>query len=340
VFTGAGAFILLQFGFGLAANHSRLISDPLYADKEARLALLERSAPSARSVVVLGSSRTLNGFAAGRTTEALSNAHVPAVAYNFGVPGAGPITQAVYLRRLMDAGHRPAVLFAEVMPALFAESPLAPAESALLQADRLTRTEIELVVERYSFPGDVFRARRASANHWPLSVHRFKLLSRLEPDSVPGESRIHAGRAADDHGWLPPKPNIAPDPEAFNRAASDYGPALRDFQPGAPQALALRDTLLLGREHGVTVALVLMPEAAAFRALASDPGRARLSAFLAAICSEFGCRLIDAREWVADDGFLDGHHLTRAAAITFTDRLTAEAITPLVRGALAPGRAP
>ena len=41
--------------------------------------------------------------------------------------------------------------------------------------------------------------------------------------------------------------------------------------------------------------------------------------------------MIDAREWVPDVGFSDGHHLLPAGATTFTDRLGREALIPLLR---------
>ena len=327
---GAVAYALLHFGLALAAARSPLISDPFYADKEVRLAALERSAPGAPVVVALGSSRTLNGFAAGRIGPATTAAGFPVAAYNFGIPAAGPITQSVYLRRLLADGHVPNVLLFEVMPPLFADDPNWPPESALLLGDRLTWAEIDLVVDRYAFPAEMVRARRAAADYRPWDMHRFKIMSRLDPEGLPGESRCHSGRAADAHGWFPAL-LPAPAPKAFEYAANSYRAVLRDWKPGPAPTRALRDILELCRERGITVALVLMPEGSQFRALSPEPARERLNAFLAGVRTEFGCPLIDAREWVPDDGFVDGHHLLRPAAIAFTDRLTAEAILPLLR---------
>jgi hypothetical protein len=125
-------------------------------------------------------------------------------------------------------------------------------------------------------------------------------------------------------------------PGAFTRTAAHYGPSLADWNPGPAPARALRDTLALCRDRGIAVGLLLMPESSAFRALYSEPVRERLNAFLAGVCAEFGCPLIDAREWVDSAGFSDGHHLLRAAGVAFTDRLTTEAILPLLRQRRAP----
>jgi hypothetical protein len=334
VLAGAGAFVLFQVGLVLAAERSRAISDPYFADREERLTELERAAPGAPVVLVLGTSRTLGGFASGRVGPAATVAGTPAVAFNFGVPGAGPITQSVYLGRLL-AGHAPSVLILEVLPSLFADLPDRPQEANLLLADRLTWAEIDLVTSRYAFPVESTRARRAAADRCPWDAHRFKIMSRLEPEAIPGESRLNSGRSADAHGWHPSMAP-APDRKAFERIAPPYRAALHDWKPGPAPTLALRDAITMCRERGITVALLIMPESSEFRALYSPPVRESVNAFLAGVCAEFDCPLIDAREWTPDDGFVDGHHLLRPAALTFTDRLTTEAILPLLQKRRAP----
>jgi hypothetical protein len=335
VFVGAAAYALFHLGLSLAANRVPLVFDPFYADKETRLTAVEHASPGAPVVLVLGSSRALNGIAADRIGPGTTAGGAPAVAYNFGVPAAGSITNLVYLRRLLADGHAPSVLVLEVMPPLFADDPRWPPEAGLLLADRLTWAEIDLVTTRYGFPRETVRARRTRADYHPWECHRFKIMSRLDPEALPGESRLHSGRASDAHGWLPSFAP-APVPKAFELAAANYGDWLRDWKPGPAPALALRDTLALARKHGITVALLLMPESGAFRALCPEPARGRLNAFLAGVCAEFNCPLIDAREWVSDDSFVDGHHLLRPAALAFTDRLTTEAILPLLRKRGAP----
>ena len=52
---------------------------------------------------------------------------------------------------------------------------------------------------------------------------------------------------------------------------------------------------------------------------------------------EFGCRVADCREWMPDDAFADGHHLLRAPAGAFTDRLTRGVIGPALRPATGGG---
>jgi hypothetical protein len=74
-------------------------------------------------------------------------------------------------------------------------------------------------------------------------------------------------------------------------------------------------------EHDIRAAVVLMPESSAFRGWYGPAGYAAATAFARKLSDEFGVPVYDAREWVPDDGFADGHHMIPAGAETFTDRL-------------------
>jgi hypothetical protein len=67
-----------------------------------------------------------------------------------------------------------------------------------------------------------------------------------------------------------------------------------------------------------------MPESSEFRGWYGPAGYAAVTAFAQQLSGEFGVPVYDARDWVSDDGFADGHHLIPAGAEAFTDRLAAE----------------
>jgi hypothetical protein len=46
---------------------------------------------------------------------------------------------------------------------------------------------------------------------------------------------------------------------------------------------------------------------------------------------EFGVAVVDARRWLADEEFEDGHHPLLAGQRAFTDRLYREVLVALVR---------
>jgi hypothetical protein len=87
----------------------------------------------------------------------------------------------------------------------------------------------------------------------------------------------------------------------------------------------------LCRREGVAAAFVLMPEGSEFRGWYSPATLAQLHGFLGGLSREFRAPIIDAREWVPDDGFADSHHLVLHGATAFTERLGEQALLPLVR---------
>jgi hypothetical protein len=339
---GAVVFAAVQVALLSMSAFTRTITDPGYADKERRLRRLEESAPAgAPRVVLLGTSRAGNGFAAGRVQQAAAGAGRPAVVFNFGVPGGGPVTHLLYLRRLLADGHRPDLLLLEVLPPLLAETPDGPHEVNLLSGDRLSREELDAVAA-YGFPAGRVRRQWAEAAVAPLHAHRFKMVSRVSPDSLPWPLRCDWGRTEDPNGWSPANvKDLTPELVAYAVAATadQYGRLLERELPAGPAAAALRDTLALCRDESIPVALVIFPEGASFRALYPPQADVKLTRFLEGLRAEFGCPVIDARTWMADDRFLDGHHLRREAALAFTDRLAAEFILPFLREADG-GRAP
>jgi hypothetical protein len=119
------------------------------------------------------------------------------------------------------------------------------------------------------------------------------------------------------------------------RAKAEYGNLLQTLRLDGPAASALRESLKLCRERGVKSAVVLMPEGTTFAALYTDDARRRVAAFVAELERDFGPIVIDARGWLDDAAFIDGHHALPSGASTYTATL-AERIAPLLEAADAP----
>ncbi|WP_439628481.1 hypothetical protein [Gemmata sp.] len=317
--TGFLALLAATAGLSALGEASYLVRDPAYGDLEARLAVVERTDPS--PAVFLGTSRVNSGFDAGR-----------AGAFNFGVPGTGPVTHNVYLRRLIAAGHRPRLLLVEVLPALAADLGGEPLEARMIDGSRFTRDELDRLAG-YGVPRDRLHSQWRGTRTNPWLGLRFQLLGRVAPWAVPPHRRYDEGRTGDARGWHRiPEEVLTPALVAASRARarSDYADVLRTLTPGGPAERALRDTVRLAHEHGIPVRLVVMPEAAWFRDLVPAEVGARFDRWLARLAGEEGCPVTDARRWVPDTGFADGHHLLPGGAATFTDRLTAEVLAPEV----------
>ena len=103
-------------------------------------------------------------------------------------------------------------------------------------------------------------------------------------------------------------------------------------------ASALRVRRLINRDppavihaNGVKAALVLMPEGSAFRARYNPEVWRQIKDFLDALSRTYDAPLINAREWIEDDGFFDSHHLIIPGAITLARRLSREGVLPLLQ---------
>src|SRR5262249_4370981 len=119
------------------------------------------------------------------------------------------------------------------------------------------------------------------------------------------------------------------DPPPHQRAGlarlqlAQYEQSLRELRVGAGPARALRDLLAAAAADGTPAGPGPMPEGAKFRAAYGPGAGPDLLAFLAGLRAACGAPLIDARTWMPDEAFHDGHHLLPGAAEQFTRRLRA-----------------
>jgi hypothetical protein len=294
---------------------------------------------------MLGSSRTAFGLKAVELEQQLSDAlGQPVVAFNFGIPAAGPVMELLNFKRLLADGIKPDYLLVEVLPPLFcaprdARSPTMeqPVEARWLPADRLWLRELSLL-EKQGFP--THELRRAWWKTWPVPAfsHRFAIVSAFFPAWLPWNLRQDWGRGTDDCGWSVPliKHNTPADRrQAVERARKEYDHYLKDFRLGQTPCNALRELLTECRRQNIPVALVLMPEGPTFQSWYSPRTRRQVEMFLGELKDEYRMPLIDCRNWIAEDGFSDSHHLVIQGAAQFTERLGRE-VLPLLKPAKAP----
>ncbi len=323
-------FVALQVGLAVASRAwLPELHDPSYAYKAARLRARLATADRPTTVVMLGSSRTAFGLRGMMLEDRLapSLGH-PVVAYNFGVYGAGPVRELIALRRLLADGIRPDLLLVEVTPPFLACQPGALAELASLPPPRLWWSEMP-ALEHYA--GRSLAARRAwwQANVVPWYGYRFAVVSRLVPRWLPFQLQENYGDGLDAAGWAA-LPTPRPTPEVYRHnlegAWRQFGGSLTGFRLGGPSCTGLRDLLELCRTERLSVALVLMPESSDFRGWYTPAASAEIQGFLADLSQELAAPVIDAREWVKDADFSDGHHLLADGATAFTERLSPQVL--------------
>ncbi len=333
--SGAATFVLVQVGLAVAIDcWLPEVRSPAFTDKARALA--GAAAAGHRPVVVmLGSSRVqdaLRGRVAAATLAGPDGGRP--VVFNFGISGAGPLLERIVLRRLLRDGVRPTLVLIEVLPAALSITPSGYFE-AWLDPTRLALGELPLAFEGPALA----RARRRwlKATLVPCYRYRRNLLTLCAPqfllDCVPGLARD----ALDEHG-NPPEVNVdwSPSAEEYRRgvviARSEHAPFLTDFKIGGPGPAALRDVLATCRDAGIPARLVMMPEGSSFRALYPPAVWPELERFLDGLARDYEAPLINARDWLADGDFRDGHHAVPQGAVRFSERLAREHLRPLLAG--------
>src|SRR5437899_9492926 len=141
---GLASFLLLQLSLAIAIDKwLPELRDPEYGNKLAHLRRRLAGPEKHFTVVMLGSSRINAGFQAGPVEADLSNVlGRKIVVYNFGVTGAGPLSELIDLKRLLGAGVHPDLILVEVL------SPLLASQVTFrdrLSVDRLWHNELALM---------------------------------------------------------------------------------------------------------------------------------------------------------------------------------------------------
>jgi hypothetical protein len=283
------------------------------------------------TVLMLGSSRTTLGFVGSRLESCLADGlHRPVLVYNFGLTGAGPILEELVLHRLLSNGIKPDLLLVEVIPPLLAGQ--WPHELNRLPITRLWLEELP-PLGRYGAMVANLRADWWRSRPVPAYAYRFSILSRLLPAFVPYQLRMDWLYRMDDSGDVVGLKKRSPEwhDSAVRRTLADYERYFINFQIEGPEANALRNLLTYCRKMQIPAALILMPEAKAFRNLYPANAWRKIETFTVELGREFGVPLINAREWMRDSDFSDAHHLLEEGAVCFTDRLGRQALLPLLR---------
>jgi hypothetical protein len=334
----------LQLGLALALERGLLEwRDPVFGYKAARL-LRRTVAAEVRplTVVMLGTSRTAYGLQGRKLEERLRRElGRPIVAFNFGIPAGGPLTELLTLKRLLKSGVRPDFVLIEVIPPFLAGQPEAPREVFRFCPARMALGELPLL-ERYGMPHQLLR--QACCTSWPVPwyAHRFDILSWAAPAWVPVQVRQDWSRSTDESGWGPFTTRDSSPARcryAVERTKEEYAGYFKNFRLGGPSCQALHDLMELCRAEALPTALVLMPEGTDFRSWYTPPIWVQIQAFLEELKRKYAVPLINARDWVADEDFYDSHHMFPHGAAVFSERFAPEVLA-LVRHRASGGRQP
>jgi hypothetical protein len=321
-------FLVLQIVLGVFLEvWGQGVRDPEYAAKETRLLARLAESPDRPLILVLGSSRTFLALQAGRVQEALGPE--PPLVFNFGLTGAGPLRQWLVYQRLRASGVRPAFVFLEVLPPLFNRAGGVNQEDWWLDGEQLTLGEIRAVTPWHSHPARLLRSW-ARSRLAPAFRHHGLGPALGEPvsSSEIGSELLRV----DEHGWFEGFARPLSPQESRRRteiAHHQYRDNLGDFRLASQPLRALEDLISCCRREGVPIALMLLPEGSRFRGWCSPAMISGYESWLTEFCRRENLPLVDARRWIGDEGFWDGHHLYAAGAVRFSERWKNEALLGL-----------
>jgi hypothetical protein len=313
----------------ILAHQSPRVRDPLFGD---RLHLLQKvrdeKAPANPTILMmLGSSRAANGFNA-----ALLERHLETktgksyLVFNFGTVGTGPIMSYLYLQRLLKLGIKPDLLLIEVYPIFLTDEGANPYETSWAKGDRFYIAEIE-TAEAYGIPCAEINSTYREILLNPFGELRWQIMSRVKPTWTPQHIGYFWARQTDNRGWtslFPPTRTEEQRQQSIIRTRSDIGGVYCAKEFGGPAVQLMRDLARLCLEHGIEMRWIIMPESSSFLSWYAPNAEARLNKLRASLSQDDVGPWIDARLWVPDDQFADGHHLLPAGAETFTKRLERE----------------
>jgi len=311
------------------------LRDPEFGYKLIGLRQQMEAEPDRPLLVFLGSSRTGQGMRLGVVPALTTPDGRTLLMYNFSQVGSGPLAELVCLRRLLDAGIRPNWLAIEILPPLLGR-PFDAVGHPKAGVSRLTWSDVDLL-QRYvpqSF---------ALAHHWfqaqlaPWHSHRFSIMNHYASEWLPWRLRLDHWKVLDNWGWSGTGVETeepVKNPAAFEVARNTYVEELKHFDIAPMQDRALRDLIALCRQEGIPTVLYLMPEGRLFQSWYVPATRACIDSYLTRLSQECNVPIVDARNWMADDYFLDSHHLDRRGATRFTRRFGEEVIPYLLQDRL------
>jgi hypothetical protein len=318
---------LVMVQLGLAAGIDGLwpaLRDPTFGDVRRIVHDRQADAPGRPLVLALGSSRTKMALRAERLNHP-EDASAPIV-INAAQLGGGPMQHLALLGRLLRDGVHPDLIFLEVMPMALSNRDGRPMEERVIDLSRFSAAEVARMLPycaqplRFAWPW-------ALVHIWPCQHYRDRMRDVLSIDTADcARCRYLTG---DGWGWQSAdKAESRQDAEARTRSTLETH-RLALTQPAlAPGAMhAFRDVIGLCRREGIPVVLFMPAECSGFRNYCPEVAKTQAQA-VRQLAAEAGVSLIDARTWIDDDGFMDGHHARPGGADQFTARFAREALAP------------
>ncbi|MBN9119020.1 MAG: hypothetical protein J0I06_07640 [Planctomycetes bacterium] len=319
------AFLALQVLLSLVVEvwHPEL-ADPQYGHRLKVLRAKRAAEPDRPLVLALGSSRTEVAL---RPSYLADGPRDPLV-FNMARGGVSQVMNLLVLERLLADGVRPDLLLLEVLPSSLAEEGWGTTTPAVTFRDLPESVRYPIGGKAYFY---LLKARA-------LPVHKYRR-GLMQAYGPPGAPANPDATMWDDTGagtvMIPEEAKPDQRLRGTHFARGQYLNKLRAYHIAPAADRATRAFLARCRTERIPVVLYLMPESNEFRSWYPPEALRTLDGYLADLRREFPLPLVDARTWLPDEVFWDGHHVLKRGAHAFTTRFANEVITPAMRAGLA-----
>ncbi len=307
IVVGQGAIILF-----LEWRHPEFL-DPKYGCRVDALRNCLSTQSKRPLVLILGSSRAEQGFRPSLLAD--NEDGTGPFFFNLARGGSSPLLYLLTLRRLLDDGIHPDHLLIEIFP------PALTQEEAGVTIYKPTLRDLSLLARYSVHPRSWVFWLQDRLLLW--YKYRNGFLAWAAPQALQPNARW-GDRLWNYQGGEWRQIGDGASPAERRRLIEDahrrYFRSLQQFLIAADAARALEELFALCRAQHIGVRLFLMPEASEFRDWYPAETRRRLTAYLDTLRQEWHVPVIDARHWIADGEFADGHHLLAGGAATFTRR--------------------
>lgn len=348
VLAGVLTLLAVQATMTYGINRSKLYwADPEYGTTVGNLALRKAEFPQRSLIVVLGTSRSRNGVAADWLSQPVPGEAAPPLVYDACLAGGQPIHMLLMLRRFVAIGAKPDGVVIELLPALMreVETPEGiPARASYLplnpkrEAARLRYDDFDLVRAYDRDRQWTWLRAWIDAQSAPWYTQRYTLTSRYAKLWAPQENVSALNQwtyAIGPYGYCPIRAGTYTDDsrQRAGRVAEDSYRHLLKFEAiDSVYDRTMRALLNYCAEQGIAVVgLLMMPENSGFRSWYAPRTKRLVQGYAAGLAADFGTRVVDARDWIADDQFMDGHHLLESGSIPFSDRFQRDVLRPWSR---------
>jgi hypothetical protein len=315
------------------------LCDPILGNRLRALRARITRAPGAPLVLILGTSRPLNGLWPAACPLRPTSTGVSPIVFNFAISGSGHVGELVNFHHLLADGIRPDWILIETWPPLWPKSRIFDDKNGVAHFD-LGLGDLPTLLRYYPQEYELVK-QTLQGSLVPLFSHRSQLLGATATVLLPRVlawkfmNEQGAWKSPDDTGWIP-VPNPPHTEEARQKELEIGRQNIRrlvdplSIDPRRDQAL--RQLLTECRAHRIKAALFIMPEHSEVRRWYSPATLIQVNNYLADIGREHQVPVIDTRDWVADEGFSDAAHMERWAAAPFSERFGREVLQPLLEG--------